>query len=166
MDIKLNITEDDLFNYVFNPQKLDYDKISHIEENKHLFTEELSLLTELKKINLSELDHENSLINKLIIFTPAKHYSKEYSTPLNLAAATVELKQHDLAHSFIDLEKNYLIRIVEKEDRDLLYLITEKELPDLVRIKIYPSEKEYTIRNNVQPIEILKEKFIEKIIIH
>ncbi|MCX7875889.1 MAG: hypothetical protein N2321_06940 [Melioribacteraceae bacterium] len=161
----INITEEDLFYFIFDKNKLELEKISYLNKNIHLYEDEINILKSLNEINPYNSVSESSTIENITILIPSKSNNFDYSTPINLAAATVELKEHDLAHSYVDSKSEYLIRIIELDDRNLLYLITDKELPQKIKIQIFPSGHEYFIKDNIQPIEILKEYFIEKIVI-
>lgn len=165
MTTKIKISEEDLFYFVFDKLKLSKEKVDFIENQKEYYKNEIDLLLSIKYLDLNSIKTENSIFDNIKLLLPQNNYSKEHSVPLHLAAASVELRKHDIAHSYTDSKNEYLIRIIEQVDRDLLYLLTEKSLPNNVRIQIFPSGKEYFIKNNIQPIEILKEKTIEKIII-
>lgn len=168
MQKHINITEEDIFNFIFSPDKISVEKFNYLTVNQERFQHEISLCREL--LNSDNTDFK-SLTDKILaqINTPnliELYQQKPRSIEENgikLAAASVLTESPRNTFSFVDSESKYLIRIVKTDLQNLLYLFTDNKKKDKYKVKLYPSEAEYNISNTSQPIEILEEKIIDKI---
>lgn len=168
MEKHTNITEEDIFNFIFSPDKLPKVKFNYLTANQERFQNEIALCREL--INSDNTDYK-SLTDKILEQINSRNIIELYqqkSKPIEengikLAAASVLTESPRNTFSFVDSESKYLIRIVKTDLQNLLYLFTDDKKKEKFKVKLYPSEAEYNISNTSQPIEILEEKVIDKI---
>jgi hypothetical protein len=159
----LEITEQDIFVYVFNREVLSQDKISAIETSDK-YQEQIKFFNSLKK----ELAADISFYDKIRIAKKIPLYKvpefielfplKKTKTAINnqvliLAAASPEIPPKFQTKTFIDNEKQFLIKLVtsEKESKIFVFSTTDEELHKL-RLIISPGEVEYRMKDNSQPL--------------
>ena len=128
----MKITEKDIFYYVFYPSKVDADVFRHIDEGKDKFPQ-IDVYREIKDSSGQEVSP--SVKQKLAGKIPAYKLSQVYElfpwtieaseakdvNPV-LAAATVEVQSDNLSKTFIDKEKNIIIRLIGTVKRSRLYV--------------------------------------------
>lgn len=163
----MNITDEDIFKYVFNPTSLTKEKYDYIMMNLNKYEKEISLCREFNKTGelLSDDDYLSfggSPKIQLAILYPSFLIGKKENGQ-KLAAASILTEKPKKTYSFTDAKSNYLIRIVKTESQVLLYLFLNDKTKTKYHIKINPSEAEYDIYDLSQPIEILEENNIESI---
>ncbi len=170
MQDKINISEEDIFKFVLNPDSLDKDKHEYLANNQSRFAKEIEYC---KKLN-SESDESvenvaNQIISRIELAQLIELFPsvtvQESENGIKLAAASSSMAVNKPSTSFSDEQLNYLIRLVSSGSQSLLYFFTRQESKKQYRIKFFPSEKEYLVDYFSQPIEILDEPEIQKIVI-
>jgi hypothetical protein len=168
MNKQINITEKDIFDFVFSPDTLSKEKLDYLNENRDRFQKEISLCHEIQKPNLG---NNAQLIEEVVRNIVASNVIELYpqiakpikANGVKLAAASVLTEKPRNSFSFSDKESKYLIRIVKTESHTLLYLFSTEKEKQKAKIKLYPSEAAYIINDLSQPIEITTEETIERI---
>ena len=118
----MEITEKDIFDFVFNPEILAGEKLQYLETQKSSFPQ-VKVFEEIKSSledNLSD-SVKDKIASKIPAYKKAVVYelfswtieAKEYvnQTPV-LAAASANESPQTLSKTFVDKEKNILIRLI------------------------------------------------------
>lgn len=161
------ITEKDIFYYVFKPETLSEQKRGHIAES-----EELSSLVELYtdiKNGLNE-NISPSLKSKIAAKIPAYKLTRvfelfpwtieasEYNTSTAiLAAATADTEQGIFSKTFIDKEKNIIIRLIGtvKKARLFVFPVSGEKLGEFT-LTLNPGLQKYYFKDS-QETKILED---------
>lgn len=169
-----DITEFDLFKFIFNRNDLPLDKANFIEKSNE-FSDALDFYQQVKDSMYKELTYE--VKSKIAARIPAYRLEpavitlhKEAITKakipnkLRLAAASVPHLPKVRAFSFLDDGKNFLARIVNVEAKQKLYLFSTKD--ELLRnftVTVYPSGESHTCHDNSSAINLETSDDVEKI---
>lgn len=158
------ISEQDLFCYIFFPESISAEKRKLIEMD-NLFNEALEFYRILK-LN-SESRPKDDLKRKIANKIPAYSLSnviqlyalKEPGMPkqngYHLAAGSTELKPKMTTKTFVDNEKEYLIKILNYGDKTKVFVFSTKD--EVVRnfdIVIEPHNLKYHFEDNSEPLKI------------
>lgn len=158
------IDEQDLFNYVFYPKSISIKKKELIKSDI-LFGEIISFYTKLRLNTENETD--NSLKEKIANRIPAYRIANiihfiELKLPVvirqngnRLAADSKELKPRMTTKSFVDNDKEYLIKILNYEEMTKVFVFSTKD--EVVRnfdIIIEPGNLKYHFEDNSEPLII------------
>jgi hypothetical protein len=157
----MEITEKDIFYYIFYPSELEEDKLRYIDESKDRFPQ----MSVYREINDS-LNREVSpaVKNKLAKKIPAYKLPVVYelfpwtieaaeldkNNPV-LAAATVEVPSENLSKTFIDKEKNIIIRLIGTNSRSRLYVfpVSGNKLGEFA-LTLNPGRQKYYFRDSLE----------------
>ncbi len=180
----MEITERDLFNYVFYKETLAEDKAQFLKKTdiykdeidffsslKNSLSEEIS--PELKKKIIQKIpayrnepDLNRDKLSNIIVLYPVveKPKRKKKSEGLVLAADSAELKQLQASQTFSDEKKEYLIKLVssESETKIFVFSTSEAELKNL-KLTLHPKETEYFLKDNSNPLEVNESVSVESI---
>ncbi len=130
------ISEKTLYKYIFCPSALSEDQRLFILQNSEEFREDLALLRAIKSGLENELP-ETILdkIHKKIINESAKDGIKLNLIPQTesdgkcvLAADSVKSETKQKTYSFIDESNNYLIKVINKDAENKIYIFTKVEV--------------------------------------
>ncbi len=169
-----NISEKDLYNFVFYPGELTDEKTKFISENKDKFADELDLLYELKKhVNDEVSDSTMTRIwdkikeaesKRKIILEKLEH--KKDQKYLTLAAESEQTSAEITSESFIDPGKRFLVKLIKSDDETKIFVFDTKESEtDNIQLEIIPSGELYDIDLSNQPLVVPALSKTEKIII-
>ncbi|MCB0747383.1 MAG: hypothetical protein KDC90_07955 [Ignavibacteriae bacterium] len=171
-----NITEKDLYKYVFYPRELSQDKFDYISDNKAKFEDELNFLsilqsqidTEIPENILEKINNKISGLNANtdIILKKENNKLNGTSTEFHLAAASPTSPTVEKTQTFRDEKSQYLAKVIYGDDENRLFLFAKN--PDVnnnICVKILPSENEYYANLKELPINISKEKLVEQLIL-
>ena len=131
----MNITEKDLFNYVFFPDILSRQRYNQISENKSKFFNELTFLSEYKE-NLKE-KVSDKIIEKIL--SKLEAYSNSFgivlektnnphlfpSGKLVLAAESPILEQKLRTDTFEDKNSEYLVKIITDQQQNRIFIFNK-----------------------------------------
>lgn len=167
----INITERDIYNFVFSPETLEPAKKTYLESNLEKFQRQIDYCRQLKEISLEEPQGQ-SIINvvdrilspKGIELIPEAIDNESKDSKLRLAAFSFNLNKKNYTYSFTDSNSEHVVKIIMSGSRNLLYFFSLIPMQK-VTVTFLPSEATYNIQDTSKPIEILEEKEIEKIII-
>jgi hypothetical protein len=161
----MNITERDLFDFVFQPENLSIEKVKYLKTSK-IFDEEINFYRELKKSLDEELSDEvkRKIAEKIPLYNPAKFHvlypvqeavrKKKNDLPV-LAAASPKEKPSVKAKTFVDENNHYLIRLLNFKESSKIYVFsTTNEILKNYKVIIHPSEQIFEQVDNSVPIEI------------
>ncbi|MGQ9644687.1 MAG: hypothetical protein ACUVT3_12585 [Ignavibacterium sp.] len=163
--MKLDITEQDLFNYVFFPESLS-PEIIHFLSNSKEFSDEIEFFSELKSSLNKELslDEKKELadriqsyhFNKIITLYPVKYSAKKKVNGLILAAASDEVKKPIVSsRTFYDNDNAYIIKVINYENYSKIFVFsTQYELIKNFDLLINPQNLRYHIDDNSIPLEL------------
>lgn len=170
----MDITEKDLYKFVFYNSELSVDKQNFIRDNLDKFSSSIELLSEMK----SQLEMEVSpIIMGRIYDLIADQYPKEefVLSPVNienshdyniLAADSTPIECNNLTQTFSDRGNNYLVKVVSEESQDKLFLFPkDRKINSVLSLTIYPSNEEYLLDKNSSSYLLLKKQKIDKIVI-
>ena len=169
----MDISEKDLFYYVFFNTELDEQKKTEIKSNKYFkqiisFYESLKSELELKvsaqeKISIAKIipAYKAEIVVELF---PLKEKKSIYGNFPILAAASAETDFKVNSQTFFDEENDYLIRLLNFQDSSRIYVfsITDQVLKNY-KVILHPSEESYTQKDNSVPLEINNVSHVESI---
>lgn len=171
MQNHINITEEDIFKYVINPENLSKEKLEYLDANQDRFKKEINYcIGLLVQNNVTEINSiTDQVIQKIRSFKIVELFPQiikpKEENGVKLAAASILKEKKSNSLSFTDSDSKYLIRIVKTDSRNMLYIFAEDKTKLKHKIKLFPSEVEYQITDMLQPIEIIEEKVIDRIVI-
>lgn len=170
----MNISERDMFNFVFYPENLSTEKVEHLKNSK-IFDEEIDFYRSLKKSLEEELtdDVKQKLAEKIPLYVPLKifvlypvkeHVKKRKNDVPIFAAASPKEIPAVTAKTFIDENNHYLIRLLSFKESSKIYVFstTEGALKNY-KIVVKPSGQTFEQNDNSSPIEISTPIEAEKI---
>ena len=173
----MNITEKDLFNYVFFPDSLSKQKCKQIVENKHKFSFEISFLAEYKE-NLKEKVSDKiieKILSKLeafnnrvgIVLEKTNNPRLFHSEQLVLAAESPILEQKLRTDTFEDKNSEYLVKIITDKQQNRIFIFNKdnSEMKN-VKINIEPSGKSFVLESSFKPFIISPKQEINRISIY
>jgi len=159
-----DITERDIFNFVFFPETLSPEKFAFLEKKEDNF-EPVEYYRQLKKAISSELTDEvrekiaeripaYKLIKVIELFPVKDETPKRTSDVPILAAASAAEEPAVTAKTFIDENKTFLVRLLVMGNKTKIFTfpISNTDVTDF-SITLHPEEQSYTIHNN-EPIEL------------
>ncbi len=160
----MEITERDIFNFVFFKSSVSSEKIKFIKE-KNEFSTGIKFYQALKAAigkNIpvevkNKLKEKIPAYNSLIyILNPVKDkVRKKKVTDLILAADSPKIKSKMTSATFIDDEKHYLIKLHNFENSAKIYVFsTNEEQIKNYKIIIRPSNRIYEQTDNSKPLSI------------
>ncbi len=168
----MKITETDIFNFVFHPSLLDDEKSNYLKTIENS-TDAIIFYKELKsdlEMNLS-FTEKRLLAEKVPVYrlwatfellpVPEKIVKKKNG---RLAAASTELIPSISTKTFIDGDKEFLIKVLSSDNKTKVFVFSTKE--EIVKdfdLIIEPKELEYHMEDNSQPLEIYGTIEIDKI---
>lgn len=160
------IGEQDLFALVFFPENVSDEKRIKIESD-YSFDEILNFYSELQKDAAAKID--NSLKQKIAAKIPA--YTLENVIQLyalkepiitnqnghRLAAGSTELKPKMTTKTFVDNDKEYLIKVLNYGDNTKVFVFSTKdEVVKNFDIIIEPNNLKFHFKDNTEPLKIDK----------
>ena len=167
------IDEQDLFYYIFFPETISAEKKEMIEADKSL--EDLSEFYRHLKTNSKNIP-DDTLKEKIVDKIPAYSLSNVIQlyalkdTILSkqngnrLAAGSTELKPKMTTKTFVDNDKEYLIKVLNYGDETKVFVFSTKdEVVKNFDIIIEPHNLIYHFEDNSEPLKIDKSIEAEKI---
>lgn len=158
------INEQDIFTYVFFPEKLSFDKKQIIASDKTL-EDAIEFYRHLKRH--SENETSRSLQKKIAAKIPAYKLADvidlyplldsrtKHQNGNHMAAATKELTPKMTTKTFIDNEKDYLIKVLNYSDTTKVFVFSTKdEVVKNFDIVIEPQNLKYHFEDNSEPLII------------
>ena len=171
----MNITEKDIFKFVFYKSELSQEKQNFISQNLEKFSSSIKLLNEIN--STSEIDVspmtmkritdliERTQENKEIVLTPINF--KNCSDYLILAADSKSNEGNEKTQTFTDLENNYIAKIVTEDAETKLFLFANSNMANAnISLTVYPSKQKYSLESNKSNCIVLAKQRIEKIVIN
>jgi len=179
----MEITERDLFNYVFYKNTLAEDKAEYLGSTD-IYKDEIDFFNSLKNTLSVETNSEikKKIAQKIpvydfsnltrqtgiIVLYPVIEKSKKGKKDKGLVLATdsAELKTQQTSQTFYDEKKEYLIKLVysESETKIFVFSTSESELKNL-KLTLHPNEKEYFLKDNSNPLEVNENITAESILL-
>ncbi len=170
MNNQVQITEEDIFYFVHHPETLSVDKTDYINANLDKFSSVIDFYQSFKNpISAEETEQLKSKIEKrfgslsaTIKLLPT-WISTLTETGLRLAAASATLEKKANSISFADPEQKYLVRILQTEEKRLLYFLSNVPIPPNTQLKLvlHPSNSSYILADVNEALEINKKGEIE-----
>lgn len=168
----IEITEQDLFNYVFAPQSLSAEQKDIIEAASS-FKQIIAFYNQLKlnSQNKPNAELKKKLAEKIPAYSLTNfvqlHQWSEHSTILNgerLAAESKELNPKTATKTFIDNKNEYLIKVLTDNNITKVFVFsTKNEMLKDFDLIIEPDKLSYHLDDNSKPLEIDKSIDVEKI---
>lgn len=169
----IEISEQDVFNYVFFKDRVSSEKIQLIEVSKD-YSEVINFYIELKRSQDQPLAIEikNKLASKIPAYSKANivnlHPLKvniQITTNGNrLAADSKELKPKMTTKTFVDNDKEYMIKVLNYGGITKVFVFSTKdEVVNNFDIVIEPHNLVFHFDDNSEPLKIEKDIEAEKI---
>lgn len=167
----MEITDRDIYNFVFSPETLEPAKKTYLESNFVRFQRQIDYCRQLKEINLAE-PQEQAIINivdkvltpNVFELIPSVSPTETKDSKLKLVAKSQNLQKKNYSYSFNDANSDHVIKIINTPTETLLYFFSSGSIPK-AKLTFFPSGRTYTIIDTSKPIEILEESIIEKVTI-
>lgn len=167
------IDEQDIFNFVFYPGLVSADKTDKISNDKS-FSEAIEFYKQLK-IN-STREHSDSLkkaiarkipdysfVNVITLY-PLKVPQIGKKEKHRLAAGSVDLAPKMTTKTFVDNEKEYMIKVLSYEKSTKIFVFsTNDEVVNNFDITIEPQNLKYHFDDNSEPLQLDQVIEVEKI---
>lgn len=167
-----NISEKDLYHFVFHPDSLSEDKKKIITDNLAKYKNELELLWDFK----SELDKEvpSDVIEKIKDKISNQTFSEtitlnlviqeDETDYLTLAAGSGNNVDQVESLSFSDEDDKFLGKVVSDTNANHIYIFPKTDFtPDELDITLLPSKDNFTINTADMPYKIEPRQKINKI---
>lgn len=167
------IDEQDIFNFVFFPNNVSEEKTKLLETDKS-FSEAIEFYNQLK-LN-SERELTNSVKKKLaekipayklthvIVLHPLNALTLRTQNDSRMAAATRELIPKTTTKTFVDSDKDYLIKVLNygNETKVFVFSTKDEEVKNF-DIVIEPQNLKFHFEDNSEPLIINQSVDAEKI---
>ncbi|MFA7418583.1 MAG: hypothetical protein WCZ90_02770 [Melioribacteraceae bacterium] len=173
MNKQVQITEEDIFYFVNYPETLSVDKTDYINANLTRFSSQIEFYQSFNsQISAEESQQLKSEIEKrfsspanTIRLSPTWNNAQTEVTGLRLAAASATLERKANSISFADSEQKFLIRILQTEEKRLLYFLSNVPIPPNTQLKLvlHPSNVHYIISDINEALEIYADSEIGSI---
>jgi len=170
---KINISEEDIFNYVFLPESLDDEKRNYLDANREKFTEQINFcramnnkLSEEEEISLSERVKKKFPLRSAVVYElyPSRVTITDEQGCTKMAAASGKPDKEIEVESFTNDNSNYLVRLLRKGRNYKMNLFVKgNKSISKVKIEILPSGQILHSNDIKIPIEFESDKEIEKI---
>ena len=167
------IEEQDLFNFIFYPESISEEKKTVIAADKTLI-EALEFYQQLR--NNANWQHSDSLkklmAKKILAYTlynvislyPLKVPAIEGRKESRFAAGSIDLAPKMTTKTFVDNEKEYLIKVLSYEETTKIFVFsTNDEVVKDFDIIIEPQNLRFHFDNNMEPLEIKQSIDAERI---
>ena len=164
MNNQVQITEEDIFYFVRHPETLSVKKTNYINANLDKFSSMIDFYQSFKNpISEEETEQLKSKIEKhfgnstsTIKLLPTWISNLTEETGLRLAAASSTLEKKANSISFADPEQKFLVRILQTEEKRLLYFLSNVPLTPNTQLKLvlHPSNEHYIISDINEALEI------------
>jgi hypothetical protein len=163
--MKNEITERDIFNFVFFPELISKEKERFFNASLD-FKDEIEYYSSLKESLSDELNLEikNKLSSKIksykpeniIYLYPIEEYThKKTSKNLMLAAASPEEKPKVSSKTFYNEEKTYIIKVINYEKSSKVFVFsTQYEMIKDFELNILPQNLKYHLSDISAPLEL------------
>ncbi|MCZ7609622.1 MAG: hypothetical protein M5U17_05595 [Ignavibacterium sp.] len=163
--MKNEITEKDIFNFIFYPEILLREKKRYLESSSD-FRNEIDFYSSLKEAIDEELNSEikqkialkiNSYKpgNIICLYPVDEYQNRKVSNNVRLAAATPEEKPKVFSKTFYDEEKTYIIKVINYEKNSKVFVFsTQHELIKDFELNILPQNLKYHLTDNSSPLEL------------
>lgn len=163
--MKNEITEKDIFDFVFYPELISKEKVKFLETSSD-FREEIEYYSTLKNVLSEELTSETrkkiaskisaySLANVIYLYPVEDMKKHKRSNGIVLAAASPEEKPKVTTKTFYDEEKTYIIKVINYEKSSKVFIFsTQYELIKDFELNILPQNLKYHIADNSGPLEL------------
>lgn len=160
----IEISEQDIFNYVFYPELLSPDKKEFLDLRRNDFFEQIDLCNYLKQNNIP-VQKSASTVSKqdIIELYPVNVNASNNNNYFTLAAGSSELSKKIETKTFTDDHSKYLVRLVSTTDEKTLYVFTKEKIFREARLTLFPSHKSYKIDSDESAIKIDDFENVERI---
>ncbi len=156
----MNITEQDIFNFVYYPRKLNEEKREYITSNRNLFEEQIRFCEETK----AQLDNTEDGQPSTYILNKKPPVKIKEKPKYKLAADSISLDKSIRTETYIDSANNILAKVVFYPDKTKIFILNEENKPLInFKLTIKPANKTYQIESNNEPFELPSGMEIESI---
>ena len=166
---KIEITEEDIFNFALYQEELSAAKRKHIADNYDVFKDRIELCLALKLVpgndGIESLREKiTAMTNKPIIELLPIECNNDEANNFALAAASPEVENIFPAVSFVDKNSLYLIRVVNVGDKSLMYIFASGDIAEM-KLTMYPSQEKIVVDDFSVPIERESKEKINRIVV-
>lgn len=170
MNSKLNITEQDIFEFVFYNEILEESKRNFINNNKEKFTYQIGFYEKIKNFkqtDVSDQEIENLIakinsVERIVTLYPNKEF--EGKKTYTLAAASYSLDKKITSSTLTDRDSQYMIRVIKYPNHSEVIVFSADLKPiNKYKLTIYPDKIEYLGDRNTRGFKVKDLNVIEKI---
>ncbi|MCX6152347.1 MAG: hypothetical protein NTX22_17610 [Ignavibacteriales bacterium] len=169
----MQISEKDIFDYVYYRETLPVNKLKYIDENYSLYTKEIeyyksfhnSIDTEIKDGLSNKFFAEISESKpKTITLYPKQIELAQGEDQYHLAADSVNLIAKTGSQSFTNSESTILVKLLTKDNKTQIYVFsTTNKLIKNIKLTFSPPGKTFSMENNKTFIEVPEALTVEGI---
>ena len=161
----MQITERDIFNFVFFREEFPEEKKDYLK-NSLMFKEEIEFYSSIKNSLNEDINFETKRkiaskisaykpVNVIQLFPVTEHYKPKHSNGLVLAAAAEVEKPKVSTKTFYDEDKTYIIKVINYEKSSKVFVFsTQYELVKDFHLNILPQNLKYHIPDSSIPLEL------------
>ncbi len=147
----MNITEQDIFNFVYYPGKLNEEKKEYISSNRNLFEEQIRFCEETK----AQLDNTEDGQPHTYILNKKPPVKIKEKPKYKLAADSISLDKSIRTETYIDASNNILAKVVFYPDKTKIFILSKENKPlNNFKLTIKPANKTYQIESSNEPLEL------------
>lgn len=160
----IDITEEDIYQFVNYTQTLSAEKKDYIESHPAEFEQQIEFYRGIQK-PLTENEMADLIEKSFRILpdegfayrlTPTFIENKHKDQTVRLAAASLTLKKNPVSVSFADKECKYLIRIINDENKTLIYVFPNNDKTSKIKyeLTLFPSGEKHIIADISMPYKL------------
>jgi hypothetical protein len=173
----MNISERDIFDYVFSQNELGIDKLDFINNNLVKYAKEIEICKSSLNAFYDETNIEppKSIRESAVNFTGKKVIFLDKVLPeennsngiVRLAADSPKFEKKVSVDTFIDKKQEYVVKVISQEDSTNIYVFKNDNSPiENFSLELLPSHKILRYQNNSNPIQIEYQPSIENVELH
>lgn len=161
----MQITEQDIFNFVFFPDLISDDK-SGLIKNSEKYKTEVEFYRSLKELLATDVDpgiksklaervEAYKPVNIFYLYPAKENFKKNHSGRLVFAAASPDDKPKISSRTYYDKSMTYIIKVLNYDGKSKIFVFSPQfELIEDFTLIISPQNLTYHVTNNTAPLEL------------
>ena len=171
----MQITEQDIFNYVHFPEEIIDEKKEYIKLNESLFSEQIKFCKSFLNfdkdkypgINTDDMAEEILSNIKITVLFPVKKDEQLKDKKFSLVAASAQIAHKSSGSvTFIDDSSKYLVRVINYNNKNTLYFFPkDNRESNKFKFTLLPGNETFHLKLPDKSFEIPSADLIQKILI-
>lgn len=147
----MNITEQDIFDFVRFPDKLSEEKKRFIRENILNFEESIKLCAG----TMGDLNEFKYSGKSPVVLEKQTSKGQKKQPEYYLAADSINMTKSTRTETFMNAANDIVAKAIFYNDKTKIFILSEAGGPiNNFKLTIKPSEKSYIMENNSEPLEL------------